>query len=286
MDVLVVGDVNPDIIMRFSGFPERGRQKIAKRVTIKIGGSAANTAVALSKLGLSVRFIGSTGKDFFGSFCLRELEKARVKADIRTSDAHTGFTVAVEDPEERTMFTFKGANEFLDVWDIPPTPWLHLSGYWHLTRLRSRIHEIFRQAKERGAKTSFDFGSWTDDWSEGRYVRRALESGLIDFFFCDEEEIQAFTGMDIEEAIEYVSTYATLGLHMGKKGALIVKGSERHHVPTRPLRILVKTGAGDMWNAGFIWGYLKTGSAKRAGEIGMAIVQHYLETGEVVPIEQ
>ncbi len=280
----MVGDVNPDIIMKFGQFPARGRQSIAKEAIIKLGGSAANTAFALARLGERVTFLGAVGRDSFGDLCENALMDAGVDARLSRADVPTGFTVAVEESDERTMFTFRGANEVFDVDELPGAEWMHISGYWHLRTLRKHIYDVFERAKEMGTTTSFDFGSWNEDWRDVDLLKRALEDGLIDFFFCDEEEIQAFTGMDIERAVQYVADHAVLGLHMGRRGALIARGEKRIHIPTRRLqRVVVKTGAGATWNAGFIWAYRRTKDLEKAGKIGMEIVQRYIETGEVSP---
>jgi len=284
MEVSVAGDVNPDLLYLVDSFPEVDSQEIARSFTLKLGGSAANTAYALAKLGAKVHFYGAVGRDMLGDFCESELKSAGVHTHMVKVDAPTGTTSAVEWEGTRTMFTYRGANEFLDRYHITPRgSWLHISGYWHLERLRPHIGELLRSAKDRGLVTSFDVGSWSKDWGEAKYILNAIRKGYLDYLFVNEREIVELTGRELETAVEMLRKYTTIGLHMGRKGAKIIGKDFVVYTPAvEGITVRYTTGAGDTWNAGFIWGFLRTGDIRKAAEIAMVIVEGYVEKGVVL----
>ena len=284
MEVTVVGDVNPDLLYGVKGFPVLDSQEIAENFRLKLGGSAANTAYALARLGAKVHFYGAVGRDVFGEFCERELKKAGVKAHLAKMDGQTGVTSAIEFKGTRTMFTYRGMNEFLDISHISlHGKWMHVSGYWHLTKLRPKIAELFRRAKEKGMRTSFDVGSWNRNWEEAKYVLKAIRDGFVDFIFLNEQEITALTGDELENAIESLRKHTTIGLHMGRRGAKIITADSEIYTPAwENITVRYTTGAGDTWNAGFIWALLRTGDLRKAAKIAMDIVERYVEEGVVV----
>ncbi len=283
MEVTVVGDVNPDLLYVVDSFPSLDSQSIARAFQMKLGGSAANTAYALARLGAKTWFFGCVGEDDFGRFCEQELKRAGVKASLcRTRAASTGITSAVEFMGTRTMFTHRGANEFLDIHHVTLRgDWMHVSGYWHLTKLRPNIEKLFKQASERGMKTSFDVGSWNNDWKESEYIVRAIEKGYVDFVLANAEEISGLTGLPAEDAIERLRRKTVIGLHQGRNGATIYWNEGEHHVPAWEIHPVRTTGAGDTWNAGFIWAYIQLGDVKRAAEIAMDIVENYVLGKEI-----
>ena len=284
MEVTVIGDVNPDLLYSVEGFPVLDSQEIAKDFRLKLGGSAANTAYALARLGAKVHFYGAVGKDMFGEFCERELKRVGVRTHLTRIDGNTGVTSAIEFKGTRTMFTYRGMNEFLDIPHIRlHGHWMHISGYWHLTKLRPKMVEIFRQAKEREMKTSFDVGSWNRDWKEAKYIIRAIRDGFVDFLFLNEQEITAITGMELENAIESLRKHTIIGLHMGRRGAKIITADSEIYTPAwENIVVRYTTGAGDTWNAGFIWAFLKTNNLKKAAKIAMDIVERYVQEGVVI----
>ncbi len=285
MEVTVIGDVNPDLIYGVSGFPVIDSQEIARSFRMKLGGSAANTAYALARLGARVHFYGAVGKDIFGEFCEKELKRAGVRAQLMRVDVGTGITSAVEFRGTRTMFTYRGANEFLDISHISLRgQWMHVSGYWHLTKLRPKIEELYRRAKEQGMATSFDVGSWNRNWTESKYILSAIRAGYVDFLFANEEEITALTGMELENAVEFLRKHTTLGIHMGRRGAKIVTRDSEIYTPAwENIDVKITTGAGDTWNAAFIFALLKTGELRRAAEIAMDVVERYVEGRGISP---
>ena len=283
MEVTVVGDVNPDILYHTNDFPVRDAQETASSLTVKLGGSAANTAYALAKLGTSVHFYGAVGKDFMGDFCEREMNSAGIRTHLMKVNAKTGVTSAVECRGTRTMFTYRGANEFLDSGYVNPHgKWMHISGYWHLKKLRPHICDLLKSAKNKGIKTSFDVGSWSNDWGEAKYILNAIEDGLLDFIFMSEREITALTGEALETAVEKLRKCVTIGLHLGRRGAKIVGNDFEIYTPAvEGIPVRYTTGAGDTWNAGFIWGLLETDNFKKASKIAMEVVEGYVQGGTV-----
>ncbi len=281
VEVTVVGDVNPDLLYTADHLPEMGKQVIARELRVKLGGSAANVAVALARLGVRTKFYGAVGDDVLGKFCRQELKSAGVVPEIAVVDAKTGATSALEISGTRTMVSYRGANEFLDITHVHPEGrWMHISGYWHLTKLRPQIPELFKNAKELGLITSVDMGSWSDDWTEAKYLRNAVLAGTVDFLLMDGDELAQLMGKSRDEAIELARNHACIGLHQGRNGATIICKGLEHHTPAWDnIEVNVTTGAGDTWNAGFIWGYLSTGDVARASDIGMAVVEFYVERG-------
>lgn len=75
LDIIVAGDVNLDIITgNFTGLPVMGEELFVDSMAVTIGGSAANTAIGLAKLGLNVALYGVVSDDLFGKYILAELE--------------------------------------------------------------------------------------------------------------------------------------------------------------------------------------------------------------------
>src|SRR5262249_11753254 len=91
-EIFVLGDINADIIARVQSWPQPGQECLAERLELHCGGVGANCALALRRWGISVRLIGSVGKDDFGKFLLKSLaaDGVNVRSVERTANAMTG----------------------------------------------------------------------------------------------------------------------------------------------------------------------------------------------------
>src|SRR5512142_3130041 len=135
--LLVLGDLNADVLLSIPYYPSPGGDIVTDSYAVQAGGSAANTACALARLGLDVSLIARVGKDSWGEQVRAAVEQAGVRADLIQQDpaAPTGLAfVPVLPGGERTLFCARGANEATDPSAILPEcfagiDWLHLSGY-------------------------------------------------------------------------------------------------------------------------------------------------------------
>ncbi|HJW89475.1 MAG TPA: carbohydrate kinase family protein, partial [Anaerolineales bacterium] len=85
--VVVLGDINIDVILPVSAYPQTGGEIVSQGGLTSLGGSAANTAVVLAKLGLATRLLGRVGQDAWGEIALGELRVAGVELDHVQRDA-------------------------------------------------------------------------------------------------------------------------------------------------------------------------------------------------------
>ena len=82
-DVIVVGELNVDLILNsIDSFPEMGKEKIAKDMTLTLGSSSAIFASNLSSLGAKVAFVGKIGNDAFGNLVKESLQAKKVNTDF------------------------------------------------------------------------------------------------------------------------------------------------------------------------------------------------------------
>ena len=262
-DVLVVGELNADLILRGDVTPAFGQvEKLIDDATLTIGSSSAICACGLARLGLRVAFVGKVGDDEFGRFVARELS-AR---GIDTGGIHldpalkTGLTVILsrQGGNDRAMLTYSGSIAALRFDDIDPSlvsraRHLHLGSYFLLDNLRPDAPRLFADAHARGLTISLDTNyDPRDEWDGG--LRETLQ--YVDVFLPNEAELQAITRIeDTELALESLNV-PTVAVKLGARGAAARRGGETAQADIVPVKVIDTTGAGDSFDAGFIYGYL------------------------------
>ena len=166
-DVVALGDVNVDIIAHFDSYPDKGQDALAYSTEFHCGGSAANTAIALARMGLDVVLISRVGPDSLALKALNSLSEAGVTPTGLQRDpaAMTGLMYVVVTPDgERTILGHRGANALTDPQqvreeDIRDARLFHLSGYALLTEpQRSAALLALEMACRHGLLVTLDPG--------------------------------------------------------------------------------------------------------------------------------
>lgn len=261
-DLVVIGEVNPDIILSGDVMPEFGQvEKIVESGAIRIGSSSAIFACGAARLGLNVMFWGMVGDDLFGHFMLDSMRARGVNVDsIRVDpDRHTGFSVILATGADRAILTYPGVMpdirlRDLDLEQLNRVSHLHMGGYYLLDALRPDVTQLFAAARQRGATVSLDTNyDPREDW------RDALDTlPLLDMLLVNDTEAQALTGCQTPaEAIDVLAERVPLvAVKQGAEGALARQGTTAHRVAPPPVTVKDTVGAGDSFDAGFIYGYL------------------------------
>lgn len=263
--VVVVGDLLYDMIAAVGDGVSFGSDTFTS-IHASPGGSAANVASHLARLGVETDFVGRVGDDAFGSFLAGEMEKVGVRTRLsRDRKLATGKVfVMVDESGERTMITDRGASEALCVDDLSESDFrrgshLHLTGYsFSGGSRREAAKEALRLASEAEMSVSVDPSSVTllEDvggerflgWTSGAHLCFPnLEEGAL-LSGCREPE------RIVEGLLEY---YSCVVLKLGAGGALCAgKSGEKFHSSAGEARAVDTTGAGDAFCAGFLSGWL------------------------------
>jgi sugar/nucleoside kinase (ribokinase family) len=264
IDVLVVGELNVDLILdRIEKFPEIGKEVIAKDMTLTLGSSSAIFASNISSLGARVAFIGKIGKDKFGDVVLESLQNNEVDISMIRVDEQwgTGATIILNVDEDRAMTTYPGAMDHLTIDDISDEDLskarhLHFSSYFLQPGMWGSLGELFRRAKKLGLTTSFDM-QW--DPQETWQLDVADVLPFVDVFLPNEKEIMFLTGKDDpESAAALLKDYVhVLAVKRGNKGSQVYcEGILSDLPPFLNRKVVDAIGAGDSFNAGFIYRFI------------------------------
>jgi sugar/nucleoside kinase (ribokinase family) len=261
-DVVVVGELNADLILRGDVTPAFGQvEKIIDDATLTIGSSSAIFACGAARLGLRVAFIGKAGDDEFGRFMLRELTQRGIDTSGVVIDPHlpTGLSVILSRPADRAILTHLGSIAALrfdeiDLSLLSHARHLHLGSYYLLDALRPNVPRLFDEAKVRGLSISIDTNyDPTEKWEGG--LRQTLQH--VDVFLPNETELLAITQADsIEAGLDRLAEIPSVAVKLGARGAIARHGSEIVQVDSIPVKVVDTTGAGDSFDAGFVYAYL------------------------------
>ena len=277
LDLVVVGDINPDLVLSAPDLRvEFGqREALADSAELRLGGSAAITACAASRLGLSVAFCGLVGGDQHGRFCVEAMQEHGVDtAAVRFDrDVSTGLTVILQRGGDRAIVTHLGSigtlrREHLDLNVIGRARHVHVGSYFLLDALRDELPALFADLRAAGATTSLD----TNDDPRGAFdVDAMLEH--CDVFLPNEAEARRITG-----AASSGAAAAVLAGHVGTvaitsaSGALARRRDEVAEVDAplvEPDTIVDSIGAGDNFDAGFLYGFLHGWDLARSVHAGL-----------------
>lgn len=263
-DVIALGDLNVDLILRGDAAPAFGQaEQLLDDAALVLGGSAGIFACGAARLGLRVAVAGKVGADDFGRVVLRELGARGVDTAGVVTDpgARTGLTVILARRGDRALLTYPGTIAALRSGDLD---WrllsrarhLHLASYFLLDALRPEVPALFDEAHAQGLTVSLDTnydpsGTWDGGLAE------AL--ARTDVFLPNGVEACAISGRDeADAALAALSERApTVAIKLGKQGAVAARGGQSVRAPAPPVDVVDTTGAGDSFDAGFVYGYLR-----------------------------
>ena len=246
--------------------------KIEKTVS---GGSVANSIVGISQLGDEVGFIGKVSDDEFGSKYEEGLKKENVKYfySKKREDLPTGTCLILVTPDsERTMCTFLGTAGKINENDlsseiIKKSEIVFLEGYlWD----EGEPKKAFDKAIENANKAAM---SLSDLFCVDRHKPHFLNlvKNKINITFANEQEMTSLIeAKNFEEVINFSKQLNKLiVITRGEKGAIAVHGDEVFESEIQKnLKIIDLTGAGDLFAAGFLHGYINKLSTKECLEKG------------------
>jgi sugar/nucleoside kinase (ribokinase family) len=263
VDVLVAGDLFLDLVMSgFESWPNPGEESFAKQFHKEIGGGAAITACCLSKLGLQTLVLGAVGKSD-GQWMLDELRLRGVDTSgIHVTEAEpTAFTVSVSSARDRALFTYGGANRELAavLGNLTALAEEAHVRHIHLAHAMNPPHAagLFQSIRDRGCSLSLDVG-WHPEWFADPQAIAALS--LVDIFFPNEREASEITRETnprrMLEAFQRMGL-RRVALKLGAEGAALLWDGEIAFQKPAPIDPLDTTGAGDCFDAGFLYAWLR-----------------------------
>jgi sugar/nucleoside kinase (ribokinase family) len=270
----VLGDLLLDVVLA----PERSLEAntdVPGRVALVQGGSAANTARWLSRLGARSTLIAAVGRDAVGRTLVEAVRSDGVVGHIsRVTGARTGRVgVLVVPGGERSFVTERAAADMLEPGDLRPD-WfsgadaLHLPVYSLLNPpLGLAGHRAIELARAAGASVSIDLASIGPLLVGGRRAARTLIAGIEpDLLFANASEAEALLGgRGVDALLEFARTAV---VKRGPQGATVMTrlGAERarFEVATERFETTDSTGAGDAFDAGFLVGWFGARAAGRS----------------------
>jgi ribokinase len=272
--VCVLGDLNVDLGLDISAFPPPGGDGVAHRQRLGFGGSAANTALMIHRLGLPTSLLSCVGTDAWGDYSIRQLADEGIDPThiVRDPTEPTSLNVVAVTPDgERTMLAYRGASgqysaDALPVAALSTAQHLHVSGY-------ALLSEPQRSAAFRAAEITRAGGGTVSLDVPVDPVTAVPETlcrfmALVDSVIVGSPEAQKLTGFsDDVRAIEAMAALGTslVAIKQGADGSLLLRDGTMVHVPTHRVLVVDTTGAGDSYCAGLI-------AAELSGETDLAAI--------------
>jgi len=281
-DLLVAGEINPDLILSGNVTPEFGQvEKLVDSADLTIGSSSAIFACGAARLGLKVAFVGVCGADIFGHFMLHEMSQRGmdVSSVIIDPAQPTGLSVILNLPGgesaegDRAILTHLGTMNRLraeQVTDalLQKARHLHVASYFLQTALKPDLPELFRAAHALGLTVSLD-----TNWDpSGTWIGFEELLSQVDVFLPNQNEALAISGASTTEAALQILSQKcrVIAVKCGQAGALARRGDETARVAASPVHVVDTIGAGDSFDAGFVFGLLNGWSLEKTLALAVA----------------
>lgn len=258
--LLMAGEINVDLVLTgCERLPEFGGEVLASGLRQGPGSSSMICALGLARLGHAVAFVGVTGADGWGDYCVDAMRDAGIDVSgvLRDTSLQTGITVALSSLQDRALVTYPGAigalrQDMITDAQLGTCGHLHVSSYYLQDALRPALRELFARARQAGLTTSLDPGfDPRQRW--GSELVELLP--LVDVFLPNEREACAISGESTPlaslRALRNSRTRTVVKL--GSDGCMTLQDDgSALTVPAHAVDVRDSTGAGDSFDAGFL----------------------------------
>ena len=246
------------------------------------GGSCANTITGTALLGMKSGFIGKVGDDDLGFLFRQGQVKNGITPHLLTGEKRSGRAMVLITPPnaERTFADYMGAalelsaedlkEEFFQGYDM-----LHIEGY--LVQSQELVRRAAEIGKKLGMTVSIDLASYNVVESNYDFLHDIVEN-YVDIVFANESEAKAFTHKAPEDALDDIAKVCEIAVvKIGAKGSYVKSGDEKFRIAPFPAKAIDATGAGDLFAAGFLYGYARGLELETCGKIGSYVSSRIVE---------
>ncbi|HLC31569.1 MAG TPA: carbohydrate kinase family protein [Candidatus Nanoarchaeia archaeon] len=248
-----------------------GGKQLIQNVLITTGGGGTNTAVAFSRLGLKTGFAGVVGNDVHGNVILSELRKEQVSFLGRVKNGVSGYSLIFPGHHDRTILTYKGVNDSLQLHDIQSgrfrTKWLYVG-----SEMGESFHtslSVMRVARKHGVRIAANLSDYVA--SLGLKRLKAFVS-LCDLLILNREEGEKLTGKkEIKDQLKmiYRAGASVVVITNGARPVWVYDGSVIMSQKVPMIKVVDSTGAGDAFASGFVYGQIKGKSVGMSVSYGL-----------------
>jgi sugar/nucleoside kinase (ribokinase family) len=212
--------------------------------------------------------MGKVGDDDNGRFMLAQLQEVGIGTQGVMLDpaVHTGVTISLTYPDEKAQITYQGSIADYRLSDVnldalDSYTHLHMASMYLQTGLQPAFPTVLRQAQELRLTTSLDPG-WDPNERWDKVLFEAL--GAVDILFVNEHEAKAIAKTtSISQAAGSLAQYVgTVVVKLGPAGALLADQHGLLESPAFRVPVLDTTGAGDSFDAGFLYKHIVAGGSK------------------------
>jgi len=289
--IAIIGNLNIDLILRgIAQMPAWGQEVMGTGYTAASAGQAGTLAMALAHLGLPVSVVSAVGTDQFGDQILRDLGNAGVDltAIERMPGARTALSVAVVRPDGERAFLsdFTPLESFDQKLVARHAPLLAgadivcLVGIFCLPNYAlSDMAAMLRTHQANGQATMLDTGWDPQNWSPETIAGLRDLLAATDLFLPNMVEARAITGYNEPVAAARALTRfgpGTVIIKCGHEGAIGVRGNETVHAPALSTEVIDAVGAGDSFNAGFLYAHTAGWPLQSSLAFANATAAHYI----------
>ena len=264
-DILTVFDCCADLVLSGGDIVPRfgDQEQFVSDYTVEMGGSGCIFAVQCAKLGLCAAGIGVVGDDDFGRIIQKTLRVNGVDTSyLRCDNAwKTGMGVTLYAEDDRAILTYNGTIDAVSAADITDeilsqTRHLHIASYYLMHGLQTQWPDIAKRAKNFGATISLD-----TNWDPGNLWGGEIFELLpyVDVFMPNKQEVKRISGKDSvkDAAFSLAEKVPLVVVKLGSHGAMAISGGHIRERGAYRVETADTVGAGDSFDSGFLWGYLR-----------------------------
>jgi ribokinase len=252
-DILVIGSLNADLVVRAPRFPGPGETISGEDLAIIPGGKGANQAVAAARHGASVAMVGRVGDDSFGPALIQNLQANKVDtSQVQTGQTATGTAIIVIDSSgQNSIVLSPGANGKVSPADVEAISFQDADTL--LLQLEIPLETVVHAAslaRQNGLRVILNP-------APARQLPDALLAD-VDILVPNESELGLLSGRPVSE-VDSAKAAArellrkgvkTVIVTLGANGALLVTGEKTTHIPTFKVNVVDTTAAGDAFIGG------------------------------------